>query len=79
MVLPPFAILPTFDTLPNRVAYVKALLDFTTDDAAALQYWLVIRLLLPAVLDAVCMKLFSFNVETSIHLSQSTGHAPSTP
>jgi hypothetical protein len=72
MVLPPLCILPTFDTLSNRVAYLKALLDFTSDDAAALQSLAanpVIKPLLPAVLDTVCMKLFSFDAEIPSHLS----------
>jgi hypothetical protein len=73
MVLPPLCILPTFDTLPDRVAYLKALLDFTSDDVAALQSLAAnpaIKLL-PAVLDTMCMKLFSFDIETPSHPSAS--------
>jgi hypothetical protein len=68
MVLSPLNILPTFDTLPNRVAYLKALLDFTSDDVAALRSLAanpVMATLLPAVLDTVYMKLFS-DVETLV-------------
>jgi hypothetical protein len=68
MVLSPLGILPTFDTLPNRVAYLKALLDFTSDDVAALRSLAanpVMSTLLSAVLDTVYMKLFS-DVETLV-------------
>lgn len=63
----------SLDSLPDRVAYLKAFLNFTADDAAALHASKdVVAPLIPAVLDAVYGKLLSFDVTAASFVPRNT-------
>jgi hypothetical protein len=69
----------SLSSLPERVAYLKAFLDFTSEDAAALHAAKsVVGPLIPTVLDAVYAKLLSFDITASSFVPRSTGYEDET-
>lgn len=64
----------TLSSLPQRVAYLKAFLDFSSADAAALHAAKpVVVPLIPQVLDAVYTKLLSFDITAASFVPRNTG------
>lgn len=54
---------PSLTSLPSRIAYLKAFLNFTPEDAASIHAAKpVVAPFIPTVLDAVYAKLLSFDV-----------------
>ncbi|KIM80155.1 hypothetical protein PILCRDRAFT_73492 [Piloderma croceum F 1598] len=69
----------SLSSLPGRVAYLKAFLDFTLEDAAALHSAKsVVAPLVPTVLDAVYAKLLSFDITASSFVPRNTSYEDET-
>jgi hypothetical protein len=65
----------SLSSLPTRVAYLKAFLNFTSEDAAALHAAKpVVAPLIPTVLDVVYTKLLSFDVTASAFAARNTDY-----
>jgi hypothetical protein len=66
--------------LPSRIDYLKKFISFTADDAAALHAAApVVGPLVPAVVDAVYIKLFSFDITSKSFIPRQTGYVGKTP
>lgn len=64
----------SLSSLPERIAYLKAFLNFTADDADALHAAKpVIVPLIPTILDAVYTKLLSFDITAQSFVPRNTG------
>ena len=73
---PPMKHVPvdSLNSLPERVQYLKDFIGFGPEDAAILHAAKpVIAPLLPAILDAVYAKLFSFDITRATFLPRNTG------
>ena len=65
----------SLNSLPERIEYLKHFIGFGPDDVAALHAAKpVVAPLLPAILDAVYLKLFSFDVTRAAFLPRNTGY-----
>ncbi|KAG8999305.1 hypothetical protein FRB94_006236 [Tulasnella sp. JGI-2019a] len=72
--------LSSLSSLPERIAYLKAFLDFTSDDADALHAAKpVIAPLIPSILDAVYVKLLSFDITAQSFATRNTGFEGEVP
>ncbi len=70
----------SLSSVPERIAYIKAFLDFTSEDAAALHAAKpVVAPLIPSVLDAVYTKLLSFDITAASFVPRNTGYEGETP
>ena len=66
--------------LPSRLEYLKKFISFTDDDAAALHAAApVVSPLVPAAVDAVYVKLFTFDITTKSFLPRQSGYVGKTP
>jgi len=67
-------------SLPERIAYIKAFLNFTSEDAAALHAAKpVVAPLIPTVLDAVYAKLLSFDITGALFVPRNTDYEGEIP
>lgn len=67
-------------SLPERIAYLKAFLNFTSEDVASLHAAKpVVAPLIPTVLDAVYTKLLSFDVTAASFVPRNTDYGGETP
>lgn len=65
----------SLDSLPQRIVFLKAFLNFTSDDAAALHSAKdVVAPLIPTVLDAVYTKLLSFDITAASFVPRNTDY-----
>jgi len=63
----------SLNSLPDRIAYLRAFLGFTSEDAAALHAAKpVVAPLIPTVLDAVYAKLLSFDITAASFVPRNT-------
>src|SRR5262245_29552136 len=70
----------SLESLPERIAYLKAFLNFTPEDASALHAAKpIVAPLIPAVLDAVYTKLLSFDVTAASFVPRNTDYKGETP
>ena len=70
----------SLDSLLIEWLISRLLLNFTADDAAALHTSKdVVAPLIPAVLDAVCTKLLSFDITAASFVPRNTAHEGQTP
>ncbi|KAI5799882.1 Protoglobin-domain-containing protein [Geopyxis carbonaria] len=70
----------SLSSLPERVAYLRAFLNFTDDDAAALHAAApLVGPLVPAVVDAVYTKLLSFDITAASFVPRQTGYTGAAP
>ncbi|KAG8999304.1 hypothetical protein FRB94_006235 [Tulasnella sp. JGI-2019a] len=70
----------SLSSLPERIAYLKAFLDFTAGDANALHAAKpVVAPLIPTILDAVYIKLLSFDITAQYFAVRNTGFEGTTP
>jgi len=67
-------------SLPERIAYIKAFLNFTSEDAAALHAAKpFVTPLIPTVLDAIYAKLLSFDITGAPFLPRNTDYEGEIP
>jgi hypothetical protein len=65
----------SLSSLLERIAYLKAFLNFTSEDAAALHAaQSVVASLIPTVLDAVYAKLLSFDITAGSFVPRNTDY-----
>ena len=66
--------------LPTRIKYLRKFIDFTKDDAAVLHIAKpVVAPLVPVIVDAVYVKLSSFDITWKSFLPRNTGYEGETP
>lgn len=69
----------SLSSLPERVAYLKAFLDFTSADADALRAAKpFVAPLVPAILDAVYVKLLSFDITAQSFVPRNSNYQGAT-
>jgi hypothetical protein len=67
-------------SLPERIAYIRAFLNFTSEDAAALHAAKpFVTPLIPTVLDAIYAKLLSFDITGAPFLPRNTDYEGEIP
>ncbi|CAA7257353.1 unnamed protein product [Cyclocybe aegerita] len=70
----------SLDDLQKRVEYLRKFIDFTEDDAAALHAAKdVVAPLVPAIVDAVYVKLLSFDITAKSFVPRQTGYTGEAP
>lgn len=70
----------SLDTLESRIAYAKAFVGFTPEDAQAIYASKpVVAALVPAVVDAVYKKLLSFDITAKSFVPRQTGYEGEAP
>ncbi|KAG5643146.1 hypothetical protein DXG03_001508 [Asterophora parasitica] len=70
----------SLEHLPSRIQYLRDFIEFTHEDAAALHAAApVVAPLVPAVVDAVYLKLFNYDITTKAFLPRQTGYTGEAP
>lgn len=65
----------TLSNLPDRIAYLRAFLDFTSKDVAYLHAAApIVKPLVPAIVDIVYVKLLSFDITAKAFVQRQTGY-----